>query len=328
MPPQPGRTAPRAPQAPSAAARAARVQEGLRTALGACSDNTRRALRSDIRLFDTWCAARGIPVLPADATTVAAFVDHMAGSRAPATVRRYLASIAAVGTALGGDRSAFQSPAVRAALHRMHHAKGRRQAQAAGLTWTLRQRLLAAPGDRLIDVRNRALLALAYDTMLRRSELAALDVGDLVEEVRGGATVLVRRGKTDPEGHGAVVYAARDTVGLVRDWLDRSGIADGRLFRSLTRAEQLGERLDPSQIPRIFKAMARRAGLPDAVVDRLSGHSARVGAAQDMIAAGIELGAILQAGRWKTTAMVHRYGERLLARRSGAAQLARMQRRG
>ena len=91
---------------------------------------------------------------------------------------------------------------------------------------------------------------------------------------------------------------------------------------------RLGGRLDPSRVPRIFKQMARRPGLPPAVVEGLSGHSARVGAAQDMIAAGIELPAILQAGRWKSTAMVNRYGERLLARRSGAAQLARLQRRG
>ena len=46
-----------------------------------------------------------------------------------------------------------------------------------------------------------------------------------------------------------------------------------------------------------------------------------------MIASGIGLPAILQAGRWKTTAMVNRYGERVLAQRSGAAQLARLQQR-
>ena len=118
---------------------------------------------------------------------------------------------------------------------------------------------------------------------------------------------------------------ACDTVRLVRAWLARSGITEGRLFRSVAKSGQLGERLDPSQVPRIFKAMADRAGLPEALVQGLSGHSARVGAAQDMIAAGIELPAILQAGRWKSTAMVNRYGERLLARRSGAAQLARLQ---
>ena len=246
---------------------------------------------------------------------------------APATVRRYVASIAAAHGAMGRDRSATNSPADRLALQRMHRAKGRRQAQALGLTWPLRQRLLAAAGDRLIDLRNRALLAVAYDTMLRRSELAALKASDLVEEANGAATLLVRRGKTDPDGSGAVVYAARDTMRIVRAWVSRGRIADGFLFRSLSRTDKLGESLDPSQIPRIFKAMARAAGLPEDVAAGLSGHSARVGATQDMIASGIELAAILQAGRWKTTAMVNRYGERLMARRSGAAQLAKLQRR-
>ena len=40
-----------------------------------------------------------------------------------------------------------------------------------------------------------------------------------------------------------------------------------------------------------------------------------------MIASGIETPAILQAGRWKSASMVQRYGERLLAKRNGAAQL-------
>ena len=130
-----------------------------------------------------------------------------------------------------------------------------------------------------------------------------------------------------PELEATVARLAPDTVRLVYAWLDRAGIGDGRLFRSVGKGGRIGERLHPCQVPRIFKAMAREAGLPEAVAGGLSGHSARVGAAQDMVAAGIELPAILNAGRWKSTAMVNRYGERLLARRSGAAQLARMQKR-
>ena len=191
----------------------------------------------------------------------------------------------------------------------------------------MRQRLLEAAGERLIDARNRALLAVAYDAMLRRSELATLQVADLVEEMDGSATLLVRGGKTDPEGRRARVYLVRDTVATLREWLARSGIDDGRLFRSLSKSGVAGTKLDPSQIPRIYKAMARRAGLPPEVVDGLSGHSTRVGAAQHLVAGGIELPAILQAGRWENTVMVNRYGERLLARRSGIAQLARLQRR-
>ena len=293
---------------------------------GALSANTERARRSDLRLYAAWCAARGARALPASAETVAAFVDAMAASRAPSTVRRYVASIAAAHRALGCG-STLESPLVRLALARMHRRKGRRQCQARGLTWPLRQRLLEAAGDRPIDRRNRALLAVAYDAMLRRSELVSLQVGDLFVDRRGDATLLVRRSKADGEARGEALYIARDTVALVRAWLEAAGIADGRLFRSVGKGGRIGERLHASQVPRIFKAMARRAGLPAELVDDLSGHSTRVGAAQDMIAAGIELPLILHAGRWKSLAMVHRYGEHLLARRSGAAQLARLQKR-
>ena len=298
----------------------------VRAARGGFSRNTERAIRSDLAIYAGWCAGNGLRALPASAETVAAFVDAMAESRKPATVRRYVASIAVAHKAVGCAKT-LESPAVRLALKRMHRRKGRRQAQAQGLTWPLRNRLMASAGERLIDDRNRALLAVAYDAMLRRAELAALQVTDLLIEMPGDATLLVRRSKTNTEGRGETVYIACDTVRLVRIWLDRSGITGGRLFRSVHKCGALGERLDPSQVPRIFKEMAHRAGLPEALVDELSGHSARVGAAQDMIAAGIELPNILQAGRWKTTAMVNRYGERLLARRSGAAQLARMQER-
>ena len=293
---------------------------------GAFSENTARARRADLAVFQAWCAARRACALPADAETIAAFVDDMADRRAPATVRRYVASIGVAHRALDLG-AALESPLVKLALQRMHRRRGRRQKQAHGLTWPLRQRLLAATGDRPIDARNRALVAVAYDTLLRRSELSAARVADLIPDLRGGATLLVRRGKTDPDGRSVHVYIARDSAEILAEWLHRSGVADGRLFRSLGKGGALGERLHPSQIPRIFKAMARRAGLPADLVDALSGHSARVGAAQDMIAAGIELPAILQAGRWKTMAMVSRYGERLLPRRSGAAQLARLQRR-
>ena len=292
---------------------------------GAFSANTERALKADLRIYTAWCVAEGRAALPAVPETIAAFVDAMAATRAPATVRRYVASVAVAHRAIGSEKP-LKSPAVKLALQRMHHRKGRRQRQALGLTWPLRERLLNAAGDRLIDARNRALVAVAYDTLLRRSELAALQVSDLAIDRSGTATVLVRSGKTDAEGRGALLYLARDSVAVVADWLARSGIGGGRLFRSLGRGV-LGEALDPSQIPRIYKAMARQAGLEADVVARISGHSTRVGAAQDMVAAGIELPAILQAGRWKSTAMVNRYGERLLAKRSAAARLAQMQSR-
>ena len=298
----------------------------LEEARGALSPNTERALRADVQIFAAWCRRHFRAAFPADARTVVDFVDEMARVKTPATVRRYVSSIAALHKALR-QTSPLESAAVRFALQRMHRLRGRRQAQVQGLTWPLRNRLLEAAGDRLIDVRNRALLAVGYDTLLRRSELVSLEVTDLMEEIDGTATLLVRSGKTDRDGRGAMLYLARDTVQLVKKWRELGGVDRGRLFRSVRKDDALGEQLDASQVPRIYKRMARRAGLRGDIVDTLAGHSTRVGAVQDMIACGIGLPAILQSGRWQTTRMVQRYGERLMAKRSGAAQLAERQKR-
>lgn len=293
---------------------------------GAISANTERAIHADLAIFRAWCHASRAGGIPASPETIACFVDDMAEVRAPATVRRYLASLAGAHRAAGyGDT--LRHPLIKLAVQRMHRLKGRRQKQALAIDWRLRRHLLAATGDRLIDARNRALLAVAYDAMLRRSELTAARFADLAPHVHGSATLLVRRSKTDVDGRSATVYIARDSTELLVDWLRRSKVDNGFLFRSVSKGGAVGQRLHPSQVPRIFKAMARTAGLPNDIVQGLSGHSARVGAAQDMIAAGIEMPAILQAGRWQTAAMVSRYGERLMPSRSGAAQLARLQRR-
>ncbi len=133
----------------------------------------------DLAIYARWCDERGERALPAAPETVAAFVDAMGEVRAPASVRRYVTSIAIAHRALGLEKT-VKSPLVRLALKRMYRRKGRRQDQATGLTWLLHQRLMEAAGDRTIDDRNCALLAVAYDAMLRRSELVSLQVSDLI----------------------------------------------------------------------------------------------------------------------------------------------------
>ena len=305
----------------------ARLAACLDAAEGVLSGHTVRALRSDLARFAAWCAERGVRPLPARAATVAAYIEEAAAGRTPGTVRRYLSSIASAHRS-AGEPSPAERAAVQRALKRVCRRNACRPAQALGLTWTLRRRLIAAAGGRTIDARNRAMLAVAYDAMLRRSELVALQVDDLLTDRGGSASLLVRRAKTDPEGGGAMLYLHRDTVRLVGAWLDASGIGAGPLFRSVRRNGTLGGALPESQVPRIYKAMAERAGLAADEVGRIAGHSPRVGAAQDMIASGIGVPAIMQAGRWRSASMVQRYGERLLAKRNGAAQLARLQRRG
>ncbi len=67
--------------------------------------------------------------------------------------------------------------------------------------------------------------------------------------------------------------------------------------------------LHPHSIGRIIKQAAQRAGFPIDEVKKLSGHSMRIGAAQDMVTAGLDILPIMAAGGWKTTNVVARYIE-------------------
>ncbi|MGE0736613.1 MAG: site-specific integrase [Alphaproteobacteria bacterium] len=211
---------------------------------------------------------------------------------------------------------------MRLALKRMVRGRGARQKQAAPVTFEIASKLLGAVGAGLHGARDRALLCVAYDTLCRRSELVALSVADVQDDEDGSGSILVRRSKGDQEGHGSVRYLAPQTVQAVRDWLHAAHITEGALFRSLGRAGAVGDPLTPQEVARILRRLCLRAGIDPAGI---GGHSTRVGAAQDMVAAGLEVGEIMQAGGWKTPVMVARYAERLSVRRGAAAKLARAQ---
>jgi len=58
-----------------------------------------------------------------------------------------------------------------------------------------------------------------------------------------------------------------------------------------------------------IKQAARNAGLDDFVVKDFSGHSLRVGAAQDLLTMGHDTAAIMRAGGWKSASILGRYLE-------------------
>jgi site-specific recombinase XerD len=106
-------------------------------------------------------------------------------------------------------------------------------------------------------------------------------------------------------------------VTTLRRWLDSAGIVEGALFRSVNKAGGVGGRLPAGEVPRLLRRVAKLAGLDPAGV---SGHSARVGMAQDLAASGAELPAIMTAGRWRSPTMPARYAERTLAGRGAVAR--------
>ena len=310
------------PQAP-----ADRLRDYAEAARGAFAPNTERAIRADTAIFSGWCLDAGVPSLPAQPHDVARFVDEMALSRRPATVRRYVSSIAHLHRAAGETNPTAHS-LVQLAVRRMNRSQGREQRQAAAMTRRLVDRMLDAAGDTVRDARNRALLAVAYDTLGRRSELVAMQLQDVAIGAEGHGTVTIRRGKTDQEGVGSERYLAPDTSRLIMVWLDKALILDSTLFRAVLRGGRIGGSLDAGEVARVFKGMAAAAGVPADQVARISAHSSRIGAAQDMAAsARIELPAIMQAGGWKSPQMVALYTRKQAARKSGAAKLAELQNR-
>ena len=299
-----------------------RLVEYQRKARGALSPNTERALRADTAVFAAWCADQGLQGLPALPDTVARFVDAQGAIKATATVRRYVSSISRLHRA-AEQPDPTKTEDAKLALKRMARANGTRQKQAVPLNRSVVDRLIAATGNTAKDLRNVALLAVQYDTLCRRSELVALDIEDMASIEDGTGTALIRRSKTDQAGEGAVRFLAMDTVEHVKRWTDAGGLEDGALFRAVHKGGRIGGRLNDRDVPRILKSMARAAGLDLDV----SGHSCRVGCAQDMVAAGFALPEVMQAGGWKSPATVALYSEHLIARKGAAAKLAARQNR-
>ncbi|MCW5700432.1 MAG: tyrosine-type recombinase/integrase [Rhodospirillales bacterium] len=97
-----------------------------------------------------------------------------------------------------------------------------------------------------------------------------------------------------------IVYLSPQTADRLNRWLDTAKIDDGPVFRVLHFARVSGTPLETSSIRRLVKRAANRAGVSQAVATCLSGYSMRVGAAQDMLVAGFDALAIMQAGGWKS----------------------------
>jgi site-specific recombinase XerD len=275
---------------------------------GAYADATLRAYRADMQAFEDWCRKARRRALPANPRTVAAFIAHETESCSAATLKRRLAGIRKVHRLLRMENPVTDEEVV-IAMRRALRAKRARPRQALGLTNDLRDQLIAACPNTLAGLRDRAMIALGYDTLCRRAELVAQLVEDLRPPSNGSGQILIRRSKNDPYGEGRLGYVSPESLKLVHAWLKAAGIDVGYIFRAV-RDNRAGNRpLHPYSINRILKQAARAAGLAAQAIEHLSGHSMRVGAAQDLIVSGLGVLPIMQAGGWKTMNVVGRYVE-------------------
>ncbi|WP_419933097.1 tyrosine-type recombinase/integrase [Candidatus Poriferisodalis sp.] len=285
--------------------------------------NTIRSYRSQWRRFAAWATTRGARALPAKPEHVAAYLAERFGQlgHKPATLRVAAAAIAYVHSNYGLENPCSH-PDVRRTLRGATRMAGKAQKQAKGLTAEALDAIAATACQPRLGKNGRsesaqaaarrgsvdiALVRLMRDAMLRVSECAALTWSDIETVSDGSGRLLIRRSKTDPDGEGAVVFVSPQTMAALAS-IRNGAPTEFRVFE-----------LSPNQISLRIKKAALAAGLGDG----FSGHSPRVGMAQDLARIGVELPSLMTAGRWRSPTMPAHYTRNETADRGAVAQFYR-----
>jgi len=173
------------------------------------------------------------------------------------------------------------------------------------------------------------MLSLASDTLVRESELVAVKVEHLEQDPESGHWNLrLPHSKVDQEGKGTDRrYVSADTLARIRAWQAAADITTGFLFlpiggRPKTTPDDMTQRrphLEAPEVARIFRRRARAAGVFNA--ERITGHSTRVGSANDLARDGATVLQIQHAGGWKGERQVIHYTEQSMAGRGAMARL-------
>lgn len=283
--------------------------KGLESLRGAFANSTIDSYTRDFERFSAWCETRDVAALPTSPETLVAYLKDSVKRYTAATLVRDMAAIVRVHNVLELPNPAAHET-VRIAMRRVRRVRPTRPKQAYGITRPLRDRLLQACSNDLSGKRDRAMIAVGFEGLCRRSELVKLTVGDLAHNRHGQLAVTVRRGKADQEGMGRVVALSPATAAIVQDWIDAAELTRGPLLRPVYHSKVLSRFLNGYTICRRLKTIAKTAGLSDDIVDNISGHSLRVGAAQTLLDDGFDVLRLMKVGGWRSATTVFRYIER------------------
>jgi integrase len=326
------------------------IERHVRDRLATYAPNTQRALKADWTVWYAWCVDPSnhldgdrrcaFPITPA--VLIEFIKAHSPGEvraadgtrsvderlthrrvKSARTLQRYLASLRALHRLAGYKDDPTADADLEATLRLVMRGRTRARAKKP-LRLAQVKEVLALEPKTLRDRRDRAMLAVAYSAMLRRSELVALEVADLAFDPDGSGTATVRFSKGDQDGEGHVRYLAPFAVGALKDWLDAAEIVGASLFRAVLPSGAVASTpLTDHEVARIFKRLAARVGASSHGITGIAGHSTRIGAAHDLVEAGFDVAAIANAGGWKSLMMPNYYTRELRAKQSAMAQLIR-----
>jgi transposase InsO family protein len=226
-----------------------------------------------------------VPV-PAAPATVGAYLASLAATHAPTTIRRRLSAI--------GKMHRFNdlawNPAhrdIQGPLQGALRTHGRPVQKAAALSLAMLRPILLTCDQTARGRRDRGLLLFGFVGALRRSELVALRVEDVVV-VAGGLRLRILRGKTDQAGQGAEIglprgrYVETCPVRAFEAWQAVARRKAGPLFRRISTGDGIGAAaLHPDAVRHILANRVQMAGISVDGFDRLSAHALRVALALD-----------------------------------------------
>ncbi|MBA8907511.1 site-specific integrase [Aminobacter ciceronei] len=244
------------------------------------------------------------------------------GPHAPNTVRRRLSSWSTL-TKWRGLTGTFNAPGLQSAIRLAVRASARprgRKSKKAVTADILAALLNTCAGDRLVDMRDRALLITAFASGgRRRSEIASLRFEQIVEEEPVPAdpkvpdssnmlpclSIRLGRTKTTQADSDAFVLLVGRPVLALKGWLERAGIAEGAVFRGIDRWGNLETRaLTPQAVNLILKRRVAEAGLDPAA---FSAHGLRSGYLTETARRGIPLPEAMQQSQHRSVQQASNY---------------------
>jgi site-specific recombinase XerD len=155
----------------------------------------------------------------------------------------------------------------------------------------------------LWNLRTRALFLVTHSTLARRAELVALPIEDLASAAGGDGVATLRRTETAQGGQGSDRYLSALAVTAVRDWLEAGRVTGSRCSGGWAPAGASPPTpITAHGVARCFKAAFARLleTLPaderrrlEPIGLEIAAHSTRIGAAQDLVAGGADLAAVM-----------------------------------
>ena len=196
---------------------------------------------------------------------------------------------------------------------------GRGRGQVTGLTREVVKHMAhkAATTNTLAGLRDAALFRVMSDALLRIGEAVAIDCEHITTEDDGSGRLVIHRSKTDQEGKGTSLYLTTRTVEAIRQLQARAGYTTGPLFRRMLKGDHMSnDRLTVDGARLAIKASANQIGIEGA-----SGHSLRIGTAQELVQRGASLVELQNAGRWTDSQMPAHYTRKQAAGKGAVARL-------